>query len=71
MHSGMLVVVCVASIINCMPGISASLFFLWFCLESQPAMNKYGSGLYMILTLFWCILSRIHFNLCDSIATSV
>ena len=70
MQSGMFVIVCMASICNCMPGISASLFSLWFCLESQSVMNRSGQGLYMILTLYWCILGRIHSILHDSILTS-
>ena len=62
-QSGILVVVCMASIFNCIPGISASFFPLWFCLEFQSAMNRSGEGLYMILTLYWCILSGIHCSL--------
>ena len=70
MQSGMFVVVCMTSIFNCMPGISASLFSVWFCLESQSAMNRSGPGLYLILTLYWCILSSLHCILCDNGATS-
>ena len=70
MQSGMLVVVCMVSIFNCIPGISASLFSLWFCLDSQSAINRPGPDLCMILALYWCILSRIHCILCDSIAMS-
>ena len=42
MQSGMLVVVSVASIFNCIPGISVSMFSFWFCLDGQSAMNKSG-----------------------------
>ena len=45
-------------------------FFLWFWLESQSAINRSSSGLYMILTLYWCILRRIHCIICDSIMAS-
>ena len=58
------------NIYNCMSSISAYLFSLCFYLESQFAMNISGPGLYMILTLYVCILSRIHCNLCDGVATS-
>ena len=70
MQSGILVVVCMALIFRCIPGISASLFSLWFCLDSQSAMTRSGPGLYMMLTLYRCILSRIHCSLCGSVATS-
>ena len=70
MQSGIFVVVCMVLIFNCMPGISASSFSEWFCLESQSVMNRSGPGLYMILNLDWCILSRIHCILCDNVATS-
>ena len=39
-HSSMLVAVCIALILNCIPGISASLFWLWFCLDSQSATKR-------------------------------
>ena len=55
----------------CMSGISTSLFSLWFCLESQSSINMSGPGLYMIQALYWCILSRIHCSLCDSVAMSL
>ena len=71
MHSGVFVVVCMTSIFNCMPGISASLFSAWSCLESQSVMNRSGPDLYMILTLYLCILTRIHCILCDNVATSL
>ena len=44
--------------------------FLEGLLESQSAMNRSGPGLYVIMTLYLCILSRIHCSLCDSIAMS-
>ena len=66
MQSGMFVVVCMVSIFNCMPGISASLFSVWLCLERQSGMNRSGLDLYMILTLYWCILSRINCILCGN-----
>ena len=70
MHSGTLIINCMALMLICMPLISLSLFSLWFCLGSQSAMNKSGLGLYMILTLYWCILNRIHRSLCNSVTTS-
>ena len=39
-------------------------------LECQSAMNRSSPGLYISLTLYWCILSKIHCILCDNIATS-
>ena len=38
MHSGMFVTLCMVSTLTFMPGISAFLFSLWLCLESQSAM---------------------------------
>ena len=70
MQSGMFVIHCMASIFNCMSGTSMSLSSLLFCLESLSVMNRSSLGLYMILTLYWCILSRIHCILCDNVATS-
>ena len=63
----MFMVFCMTSIFNCMPGISASLFSVWFCLESQSVMSRSSPGLYMILTLYWCILRRIHCILCNNV----
>ena len=70
MHSGMFAAVCIFSTFISMPGISASLFSVWLCLESQYAMKRSGPGLYNILTQNWSILRRIHYILCDSVATS-
>ena len=60
MHSGMFIVVYMELMFTCIPGLSLSLFSLWFCLESQSAMKRSGPGLYIILPLYWCILRRIH-----------
>ena len=70
MQSGILVVVCMASVLSCIPGISASLFSLRFCLDSLSAMNRSGPGLYMILTPYRCILSRICCGINYSVAMS-
>ena len=70
MQSGMLIAVCMTLLFNSIPGISVSLLSVWFCLESQSAMNKSGPGLYMALTLYWCILSRIDCSFYGSVATS-
>ena len=70
MHSGMLEVDCIALILICMPVISSSLFSQWFCLDNQSAMKRSGPGLYMILTLYWCIPSRICCSLCVNVTTS-
>ena len=64
-HSGLFVVDCTALIFIHKTAISLSLFSLWFCLDIQSAINRSGPGLYMILTLYWCILNRIHWSLCD------
>ena len=69
-HSGMFAAVCMANL-HFMLGISASLFFLQLCLESQSVMNRSGPGLYNILTLIWCILKIHCIILCDSVATSL
>ena len=69
-HSGTLVVNCMALMFICMPLISLYLFSSWFWLDSQSAMNKSGPRLFMILTLYWCILNRIHWSLCDNVARS-
>ena len=62
-------VACMASIFTCMPGIPVSLFSLWFCLDSQDAMNRSGPGFfYKILTLYWCFLNRMVCSLFDSAA---
>ena len=63
-------VVCMSSIFSCMPGISVPLLSVWLYQESQSVMNRSSSGLYIILTLYWCILSKIHCILCDNVATS-
>ena len=51
MQFGMYVVRCIALMFIFMAGISSSLFSLWFCLDSQSAMNRSDPGLYIILTL--------------------
>ena len=53
MHSGMFAAVCMVSTFTFMPGICASLFSLWLCLESQSVMNRLRSGLYNIMTLIY------------------
>ena len=52
------------------PGISSSLFSLWFWLDSQSSMNRSGPGLYIILILYWWILSSMHCSLWDNVAMS-
>ena len=44
MQSGMSVVVCMAWIFNCMPGISVFLFSVWFCLERPVCNEQIQSG---------------------------
>ena len=70
MHSGTIVINCMGLTLICMCLISSSLFSLWFCLDSKSAMNKSGPGLYMILTMLWCILNQIHWGFCDNVPTS-
>ena len=55
---------------TCIQVISTSLFSLHVCLEIQSATKRSGPGLYIILTLYWCILKRIHCTLHDSVVTS-
>ena len=62
---------CITLMFIFMPSISSSLFSLWFCLDSQSAMKRSGSDLYIVLTLCWWILSGMHCNLWDSIAKSL
>ena len=52
------------------PGIFSSLMVSWFCLDSQSAMKSCGPGLYIIVTLYWCIINSILWSLCDRLATS-
>ena len=70
LHSGMFAVVCIASIFMSMPCISASLFSVWLCLDSQSVMKSSGPGLYITLTWNWCILRGMHCILYDRVATS-
>ena len=70
MDLGMFVIVCIASTFMSIPCISASLFSEWLCLDSQSVMKSCGPGLYIILTWNWFILRRMHFILCDRVATS-
>ena len=57
MQSGMYVAVCMAPIFICMSGVVMSLSSLWFCLDSQSAMNRFGLGLNNNVTLYWCTLN--------------
>ena len=70
MYSGIFVDVCIASTLTSMPHISSYLFSVWLCLDSQSAMKNSGPGLYIILTLYWCIHRRMHWICCDRVATS-
>ena len=70
MHSRMFVVFCIPSTFMSMLCISASLFSVSFCIDSQSAMKNCGPSLYIILTQNWCILRRMHCILCDRGATS-
>ena len=69
-HAGMLEIDCIVLMLIHRPVISLSLFSLWFCLDNQSAMNRPHQGLSMISTLYWCILHKIYWNLCDNVATS-
>ena len=44
------------------PAISWSLFFVWLFQDSQSTTYRSGPGLYMMYTLYWCILSTTHCN---------
>ena len=70
-HSGMSVVLCMASTLMSMSWISSSLPSLWLCCESQSAINISGPGLYRIWTLYWWIFNRICCMHYDSIAVSL
>ena len=70
MYSGTFVDVYIASTLMSMPCIASFLFSIWFCLDSQSAMNICNPGLYIILTQYWCIFRRIHLILCDRVAMS-
>ena len=55
-HSGMFVAVCMASKFTSMPGFSAPLLSVWFCLESQSVMNRSGPGciiFWLRIGVFW------------------
>ena len=69
-HSGISVVVCMMSTQSSMPFISWSFPSAWLCLDSQSVIKISGPGLYVTWTLYWCIFSRIHWILCDNVATS-
>ena len=70
MHSSMVVVDCITLILTYMPVISSSLSLLWLCMDSQSVINRSGLGLYMILPLYWCFLSKIHCSLCENLVTT-
>ena len=70
MQFGMSVSVSIALMLIFIPSISSSLFTLWFCLDSQSAMNRSGPGLKIIFTLYWWILISMHCNLCDNVPIS-
>ena len=52
MHFGKSVV-SIALMFFLLPGILSSLFFMWFCLDSQYVMNRSGPDLYYIPILYW------------------
>ena len=70
MHSGISVVLFTSSMFIFMPGILLPQLSLWFCLCNQSAMKRSGPGLYSILTLYWCILSSVHWSPYNSVAAS-
>ena len=47
--------------------ISTSLFFVWFCPESQSVMYRCGPGFYVMHTLYCWILKRMHCSHWDSV----
>ena len=53
------------------PVISWSLFSAWLFWDSDSIKNTSGPSLYMTCTLYWCILSIMHCNFGDSMATSL
>ena len=70
MYSGTFIDACFASTLMSMSCIAASLFSLWFRLDSQSAIKIFSPGLYSILTLYWCILRRMCWIHCNKVATS-
>ena len=54
----------------CIPAISSSFSSLCFCLDAQSAVKRSRPGLYIILTLHWCIMRSIHCSPYSSVATS-
>ena len=70
MQYGKSVIACMALKLNHMSGISVFFFSFLICLESQSTTNKSGPGLYTILTMYWCILRRIHCSLSDNVVIS-
>ena len=70
MHSRTFITTCTASSLRSMSHIAASLFSLWFCLDSQFAIKISSPSLYSILTMYWCILRRMCWICCDRVATS-
>ena len=70
MHSAMLVVNCMALTLTCMPLIFFVFIFMWFCLDSSLPWITLVQVCIWFQTLYWCILNRIHWSLCDNVATS-
>ena len=65
-HTGMftdITIVLMALTFMLIPPISWSLFSLWLLQNSQYTVYKSRPGLYMMCTLYWCILSIIHCSL--------
>ena len=75
MQSCMLVVICMASVSNCMSGISASLFSLWFCLETSLLWTNLAQACiwsWLCIDVFWVpvimllhLLWRLLLAVCD------
>ena len=57
-------------IFTCIQPISSALSSLWFCLDSQSAMKRSEPSLYIILTLYWCILRSNCCSFCNNVVTS-
>ena len=43
---------------------------VWYCQNKQSAIKRSAPGLWIILILYWSILSNMHCNLCDKVTTS-
>ena len=70
MYSSTSVKTCTTSTLMSKPLNALPFFSWWVCWDNQSAITVSGSGLYIILILYWWILMMMWWILWDSIATS-